>query len=129
MGDLTLVLRDGGRKAVPKPHSLQIFGPVAADDEIYGRAIADFTITDWQATSSDGTSGSAELDLWVSSSAKPTVSDSIVDGNYLAISSAASATGTSSGWSSTTIAKGDHFIFKVRSLTTITTLSVAAFGP
>ena len=109
-------------------HSIQVFGPVADEDVIYGRAIAGFDISDWQITSSDATSGSIELDVWVSSSGVPTVSDSIVDGNYPAISSNTSAVGTSSGWLSTRIDAGDRFAVKVRSITTITAITFAAYG-
>ena len=112
----------------PALHSIQGFGPVVDEQVIYGRAVAAFSISDWQITSSDATSGSIELDIWVRTAGLPTVADTIVNANYPAISAATASSGGVVGWTSTTVAAGDYFAIKVRSLTTITAITFAAYG-
>lgn len=67
---------------------------------------------------------SCSLDIWVHAfgGTFPTVSDSIVNGNYPAIASGNNATGTTSGWSSTSFTQFAYITFQIRTNDFATTI-------
>lgn len=70
-------------------------------------------------------SGSIVLDVWKSASGVPTVTDSICNGNYPALSTAQQDKAISvAGWSSVAVTAGDTIKFDVRSVTTITQATI-----
>ena len=104
-------------------------GTIEAAGEYHAVAESDVTLAAWQLTSGDGTSGSVTLDVWVTTDGStPTNANSITNGNEPALSSDDFATGTTSGFSTTSISRGDRFVVKVDSLTTITEIYFSLTG-
>jgi hypothetical protein len=104
-------------------------GTIEAAGEYHAVAESDVTLAAWQLTSGDGTSGSVTLDVWVTTDGStPTNANSITNGNEPALSSDDFATGTTSGFSTTSISRGDRFVVKVDSLTTITDIYFSLTG-
>jgi hypothetical protein len=104
-------------------------GTIEAAGEYHAVAESDVTLAAWQLASGDGTSGSVTLDVWVTTDGStPTNANSITNGNEPALSSDDFATGTTSGFSTTSISRGDRFVVKVDSLTTITDIYFSLTG-
>jgi hypothetical protein len=100
--------------------SLELSGAVVSGNTYYGYAAQEIEISNWYLLSSDWTSGSITIDIWVNATVQPTNTDSITNGNEPSITTDTDNTGTTGSWSSTTIAAGSFYAINIDSLTTIT---------
>jgi hypothetical protein len=105
----------------PTDHGFSVVGAVVAGSVVYGELVADVEFLEWTLVSDDDVEGLIELDIAVTTDGStPTSADSIVGGNYPAISTpGVRASGTTFGWDKIKFSAGDKFAVHVRSLTDI----------
>lgn len=104
-----------------------ILGAILSSQVVYLQAPADYTITGWQAFCYPA--ATCTFDVWKASfPTLPTVANSITGGSSIGITSGSSSTGTSGGWSSTSITRGDWIAVTLASNDVATFISFQVQG-
>lgn len=120
-----LTLVSGQVLAIDVAHGIRLSGSVEASATYYFHTDAPLTLTTWRLTAIDGATGSVQVDILYDSGSGYT---SITNGNEPAISADTKASGTTSGWSTTSIPAGADLAIHIDSLSIISAICLSVTG-